>query len=201
MEPGTDPVSFTLNLPAGLRPTAVNLIDPWTLNVTEAPLKDNGFAVPAVACWLVAVVDLAVAPDAPSLASLYGPPKTFGVPRPGLKEHPPEVVLDPAKTIPELNQAKALLPGNAIIWSIRGISFAALGDLKPGLACIDKALSIDPYCPNAYFCKGMVTEALRQRSGAIAAYEKFLKLAGPDVPEQVEMARSRLAALGNVASR
>ena len=109
MEPGTDPVSFTLNLPAGLRPTAVNLIDPWTLNVTEAPLKDNGFAVPAVACWLVAVVDLAVAPDAPSLASLYGPPKTFGVPRPGLKEHPPEVVLDPAKTIPELNQAMAVL--------------------------------------------------------------------------------------------
>jgi hypothetical protein len=105
MSPGTAPVGFALSLPVGIQAKAVQLIDPWTLAVTEVPLRENRFEVPAVGIWLVAVIDLAMDAKAPSLASLYGPPKTFGVPRPGLKDQPcAPVVLDVAKGIREANK-------------------------------------------------------------------------------------------------
>jgi len=106
MLPGTDPVTFALTLPAGIHATGVNLIDPQTLAITPLSLKDNHFEVPSVATWQVAVIDLAVAAGAPALASLYGPSKTFGVPRTGIKEEErkAEVVLDPTVEIWEVNK-------------------------------------------------------------------------------------------------
>jgi len=117
MPEGTEPVGFALTLPAGLRATGVNLIDPQTLEVTPLALADQRFEVPSVAAWQVAVIDLAVDAGAPSLAALYGPPKTFGVPRPGGKpeDRKPEVVLVPAATIEEVNQRMgALAPDSAV---------------------------------------------------------------------------------------
>lgn len=106
MPPGTDPAAFALTLPAGLRATAANLIDPETLSVTPLALAGNRFEVPPVAIWQVAVIDLAADADAPSLASLCGTPKTFGVRRPGVKEEDrkPEVVLDPKVEVWEVNK-------------------------------------------------------------------------------------------------
>lgn len=110
MAPGTDPVTFALTLPPGCRATGVHLIDPWTLAVTRVPLADGRFEVPPVAIWLVAVIDLETAADAPALASLYGPPRTLGVPRPERQGDPQrEVVLDPKKDVWEVNRDMAEL--------------------------------------------------------------------------------------------
>ncbi len=113
MPPGTAPVEFALTLPAGLRATAVNAIDPQTLAVAPLPLQDNRFQAPPVAAWTVLVIDLEVAPDAPSLASLYGPPATLGAARPGLaaEDRRPEIVLDPQADPPAVEQQfSRLLP-------------------------------------------------------------------------------------------
>jgi hypothetical protein len=112
MPPGSEPVAFALTLPPGLRATGVSLIDPYTLAVTPLPLTDGRFEVPPVAVWAVAVIDLAADAGAPSLGDLYGPPKTFGVPRPGLTDDQrrPQVVLDPAKDHVEFPQS----PGTAL---------------------------------------------------------------------------------------
>ncbi|MDA1139244.1 MAG: glutamine amidotransferase [Planctomycetota bacterium] len=106
MPAGTDPVTFALTLPDGLRATAVNLIEPRSLAVTPLALKHGRFTVPAVATWKVVVIDLAAEGGAPSLAALYGPKKTFGVPRPGVEESQrrPEVVLDPRAEIREVRE-------------------------------------------------------------------------------------------------
>ena len=110
MPAGTDPVVFALTLPNGVRATAVNLINPVTLEIVSLSLAENRFEVPAVASWSVAVIDLAVDAAAPPLASLYGPPKTFGVPRPGMKEErKPEVVLDPKRETWEVNKDMSVL--------------------------------------------------------------------------------------------
>lgn len=114
MLPGTDPVTFALTLPEGIKAKGATLIDPYSLAVTPVPLKENRLEVPAVAVWLVAVVDLSVDAGAPALASLYGAPKTFGVPRPGRKSEPkPEVRLDTAKEVWEVNKdMTSLAPDN-----------------------------------------------------------------------------------------
>lgn len=112
LEPGTEPVAFSLSLPVGYRATGVNLVDPFTLAVTPVPLQDNRFDVPAVGIWLVGVVDLAVEAGVPSLASFYGPPKTLGAPRPARKAGvPSEVVLEPKKEVWEVNKDMAVLRG------------------------------------------------------------------------------------------
>ncbi|HEY3324197.1 MAG TPA: hypothetical protein VGP72_27345 [Planctomycetota bacterium] len=115
MPAGSAPTTFALTLPNGLRAAAVNLIDPCTLAVTPVALKDNRFEVPPVPIWSVAVIDLAVEANAPSLASLFGPPKTFGVPRPNLKtERKTELVLDIKKDVYEVNKdMSALAPDNS----------------------------------------------------------------------------------------
>jgi len=107
---GTEPASFALTLPAGISATNASLVDPYTLAVNPLPLKDNRFDVPPVALWAVVVVDLAAEANAPSLASLYGPPKTFGVPRPNLKtERKDAVVLDIKKDVQEVNKDMSAL--------------------------------------------------------------------------------------------
>jgi hypothetical protein len=116
MPAGTDPVAFTLTLPAGIRASGANLIDPQTLEVAPLTLQGTRLDVPAVASWSVVVIDLAVEPTAPSLASLYGPPKTFGVPRPGVQtERKPEMTLDPTREVWEVNKDMSAL---APAWSV-----------------------------------------------------------------------------------
>ncbi len=131
MPPGTAPVAFKLTLPKGLKAAGAHLITPETLEVTELPLQDDRLKVPAVAVWRVLVVDLTVGKGAPSLASLYGPPKTFGVKRKNLKpeERKPDVVLDPEKELWEVNkQIGALAPE----WEIkRAREQAALKAMSP----------------------------------------------------------------------
>ena len=102
---------------------------------------------------------------------------------------------DFSRAVRDFDKAEALLPRSPLVWSFRGSGLAVMGDVKRGLACIDKAIAIDPYCPAAYFCKGLVTDQIGQRSTAVAAYQKSLRLAGPETPHQVEIARKRLAAL------
>lgn len=138
MPPATEPVTFALTLPTELHATGVNLIDPRTLAVTQLPLKDNKFEVPSVVSWSVLVIDLMVDAGAPSLASLYGAPKTFGVPRSGVKdtERKAEIVLDPKIEIWEVNRRMGEL---APEWEVTQVQEQAALD---ALSCEarDKAL-------------------------------------------------------------
>ncbi len=106
MPDGTDPVEFSVTLPEGISATAVHLIDPTTLAVTDVPLEENQFTVPAISTWQVAIIDLDVKKDAPSLASLYGTPPTLGVTRQGVDDtdRKPDVVLDPTVALWEVNK-------------------------------------------------------------------------------------------------
>ncbi|MCL1856881.1 MAG: glutamine amidotransferase, partial [Kiritimatiellaeota bacterium] len=111
MPAGTPPVKFTLTLPQGMKATAAHWINPKTLDVTEATVAGNTVDAPAVEIWQVVIIDLESDETAPTLASLYGPPKTFGVKREGVKDEDraPELVLDVNATKAEANAAfKAL---------------------------------------------------------------------------------------------
>lgn len=114
MPPGADPVSFALTFPNGVRASGVNLLDPYSLEVSPLALNGNSFDVPPVAIWSVVVIGLACDDGAPTLASLYGPPRTFGVPRPNLKgERKDAVVLDIKKETWEVNKDMAFLAPEA----------------------------------------------------------------------------------------
>ena len=131
MPPGTDPVVFALTLPDGLRATGANLIDPQTLETRPLELRDNHFEAPAVAAWSVAVIDLAVAANAPSLGALYGPPQTFGVKRATLPDAQrlPEVAIDPTREVWEVNKNMAVLQPD---WVVKGAQAqAALDAMTP----------------------------------------------------------------------
>lgn len=143
MQPGTDPVTFALTLPAGLSATGVSLIDPQTLAVTPLPLKDGRFEVPAVASWQVAVIDLAAAADAPALASLYGTQKTLGAERAELKEErKPEVILDLKAGTAALNkQMEALWPEWVIKDNKAKAAFDALSGEAREQALLDRRRS------------------------------------------------------------
>ena len=106
MPPGTDPVTFALTLPAGLKATAASVIDPQTLAVQPLALKDGSFEVPAVASWSVLVVDLAADAKAPLLSDLFGAPKTFGVKRDTLKDEQrlAPVEINPTQEVWEVNK-------------------------------------------------------------------------------------------------
>lgn len=84
MNAGAGPLEFALHLPETYRVTAAHLLDPSTLAVTPLPVNAGRVTVPPVAVWQVLVLDLAVADGVPALATLCGPPRTFGVPRPDL---------------------------------------------------------------------------------------------------------------------
>jgi hypothetical protein len=143
MPAGTDPVTFVLTLPAGLRATAVNLIEPRSLAVTPLELGAGRFTVPPIATWLVAVIDLAVEDGAPSLAALYGPKKTFGVPRPEVEESKrrPEVILDPRADIREVGeQFRRLAPD----WQLKAEEERAAFEALSGTARDDALLANRP---------------------------------------------------------
>ncbi len=110
MPAGTDPVTFALTLPAGIHATGASMIDPRTLEIMPLTLKDNLLNIPAIAIWNVVIIDITVDANTPSLASLYGSPKTFGVLRTDLKNtRKPEVLLDPKREIWEVNKDMSVL--------------------------------------------------------------------------------------------
>jgi len=118
MPAGTDSVTFALTLPPGLTAEGGHLIDPWTLDVQPLPIRDGRCEAPAVAIWRVAVLDLVVAENAPSLADLYGPPKTLGVKRDTLKDQRlPEVTVDPNRQVWEVNKSLQPLEPD---WAAKG---------------------------------------------------------------------------------
>ena len=147
MPPGTAPVTFALTLPAGVRATGANLIDPQTLGVTPLTLKDGRLEVPAVANWSVAVIDLAVEAGAPALAELYGAPKTFGVPRPNLKaeDRRPEVAFDPTQEVWEVNKRMAgLAPDWVVKATAEQAAFEALPAAERPAALLKKRAQVSP---------------------------------------------------------
>jgi len=110
MSPGTEPFGMGLNLPEGYTATGAHFIDPFSLVVTPVECNNNRVDIPAVGTWLVLVVDLQAVNNAPTLASLYGPVKTFGIPRPDAKERPvAPVTLDLEKTSVEVNKDMSYL--------------------------------------------------------------------------------------------
>ena len=105
MPQGTEAVEFALTLPDGVTATAIRLIEPLTLEVVSVPVAGGRFTIPPVSTWLVAVIDLAVREGSQSPADLHGVPRTLGVERPDGADSPlPEVVLDPAVEIWEVNK-------------------------------------------------------------------------------------------------
>lgn len=128
MPAGTDPVKFALTLPAGLKVESGRLIDPWTLEVTPIEIRDGRFQVPPVAIWQVVVLDVVADAKAPSLAELYGAPKTFGVARADLKDQRlPEVVIDAHREVWEVNKSlQPLDPDWAVKSRQEGAAFDAM---------------------------------------------------------------------------
>ncbi|MEI6366225.1 MAG: glutamine amidotransferase [Planctomycetota bacterium] len=116
MSSGTPPVAFDLTLPSGYKPIGAHLIQPQSLEVSSLPLKGCRLNFPAVAAWSVAVIDLEVSADAPSLVSQCGPQKTFGVPRQGLDEahRREEIVIDPRVEVWEVNKNLSFASASAV---------------------------------------------------------------------------------------
>ncbi|MHB9131534.1 MAG: hypothetical protein ACYDBB_10660 [Armatimonadota bacterium] len=143
MNPGTEPFTLRLTLPAGYTVTGASFIDPLTLAVTPADIKEDLVTVPAVGKWLVLVVDLAVTEETPTLAAQFGPPRTFGVQRDNLDiariEVPP---LDITKDAAALKRTMAQLTPktetqelpeselNALDWDARNAMLLAQADAR-----------------------------------------------------------------------
>ena len=110
MSPGTEPFSMGLSLPDGYAVAGAHFIDPFTLAVTPVEVKNNRLDIPSVGTWLVLVVDLRATDTTSTLASLYGPAKTFGVPRPNANTPPvAPVTLDISKSTLEVNKDMSYL--------------------------------------------------------------------------------------------
>jgi hypothetical protein len=115
MSPGSEPVRFQLSLPAGHKAVEARLIDPFTLEVTPAAMKQGQIEIPPIAIWNVLVIDVDAAADVPAIAEKLGPPKTFHVLRPGLKRERYEMVhLDPNAPLAEAEAEYFAIPGSAV---------------------------------------------------------------------------------------
>ena len=130
MPAGTDPVTFTLQLPQGLHAMAVRLIEPQTLEVTSLNLKENQFEIPPVASWNVAVIDVAMDAGARSLAELDGPPRTLGMKRDNApdSDRRPEVKLQIDQQDHALQNALSMLSPQ---WEIKAAKEQAVIDALP----------------------------------------------------------------------
>ncbi|MCL1856943.1 MAG: glutamine amidotransferase, partial [Kiritimatiellaeota bacterium] len=139
MPEGTEEVAFALTLPQGMTATAAHHINPMTLEVTEIPLviarseatkqPSTEIEFPAVDFWQVIVIDVENVENAPTLASLYGPPVTFGVKRESVKdeERIPELVIDLAASKAEARAAfKVLEEPSATEWLDKRTALAAM---------------------------------------------------------------------------
>ncbi|MHB9130868.1 MAG: glutamine amidotransferase [Armatimonadota bacterium] len=114
MNPGTEPFTMGLNLPQGYTVTGAHFIDPFTLEVTTAEVKNGRVDIPVIDTWSVLVVDLKVVDGTPTLASQYGPPPTFGVKRQNLTIARTEVKpLDISKATVEVNKDMSYLSPKA----------------------------------------------------------------------------------------
>ncbi|MCL1857190.1 MAG: hypothetical protein FWF84_06095, partial [Kiritimatiellaeota bacterium] len=81
MPPGVPSATFALTLPQGMKATAVHWIDPPTLEVIPLALEGNTFTTLPVNFFHAIVIDMECDDAAPTLASLYGVPVTFGAKR------------------------------------------------------------------------------------------------------------------------
>ena len=129
MPAGTAPIDFRLTLPKGYRATDAHVIDPFSLAVAPLALKDGQFQAPAVDTWQVVIVDLEATAATKTLAAQFGPPATFQVPRPDLKEpRIDEVVLDVDEPLAAAEQAFAAAFGTGNDAFAEDSKLAALAD-------------------------------------------------------------------------
>jgi hypothetical protein len=159
MPPGTDPVTFALTLPPGLKATAANIIDPQTLVVQPLALKSGSFEVPAVAAWSVLVVDMTAEAKAPLLSDLFGAPKTFGVERDTLKDEqrlaPVEIEL--TKEVWEVNKnMSSLQPAWEVKREAEIAAFDAMTPEQRVAALKDKLAKTTPESVSGDWWKGGV---------------------------------------------
>jgi protein O-GlcNAc transferase len=85
---------------------------------------------------------------------------------------------------------------DAQIWLAHARLLGRLDRHNDAVSKADKALSIDPNLVQAYYVLGMAHADRRDRKQAVEALEKFLSMAGSDVPEDLERhARATLAQL------
>ncbi len=96
------------------------------------------------------------------------------------------------QALADADAAVRLDPGNAGLLLNRGL-IRAVSDLPGAVADWSAALRIDPELAPAYYSRGVAREALGDRAGAIADYERALAIGLPAI-EQVD-ARRRLGAL------
>jgi tetratricopeptide (TPR) repeat protein len=75
-------------------------------------------------------------------------------------------------------------------WGNKGYSFADLGKHKEALSCYDKALRINPKLAEAHYNKGLSFALLGKQKEAIDALSNFIRLALPQLAEQVEIAEN-----------
>lgn len=97
-----------------------------------------------------------------------------------------------AEALADADAAVRLDPGNAGYLMNRGL-IRAVGDLPGAVADWSAALRIDPELAPAYYSRGVAREALGDRAGASADYERALAIGLPAI-EQVDAER-RLGAL------
>jgi cytochrome c-type biogenesis protein CcmH/NrfG len=80
------------------------------------------------------------------------------------------------RSIGAYEKAIALGPVSANVWTDLGIMHREAGEPKLAVETFDAALKLDPRHQNALYNKGVVLEHdLRNRAGALAAWEQLLK--------------------------
>ncbi len=138
------------------------------------------------------------------------PPGTFAVPQTGTGRVSGATALPgagvgggnaagpPAPVMEELTDLRARLARNP-----RDVTaLVRLGDLElaagiddKAASYFDRALAVDPKNAEATFGRGIAMQATGRKADAIAAFRRYLSIAGPDAPHAAD-ARAALHALG-----
>lgn len=98
-----------------------------------------------------------------------------------------------AAPVEMIEEAIALVPGNAALWSDKGLALYRHGRHDRALDCVDAALRLDSGLVAAWNNKALVLEALGDQSGALRALDRALLLE-PGYGPAIENSR-RLRAL------
>lgn len=92
-------------------------------------------------------------------------------------------------------RALALDPSNPDVRTDDAVALHQTGHDLEALASLDRVLKERPNFPTAVFNRGVVLQAIGRRSDAIAAFQHYLKVAGPNDPRAAD-ARAALQQLG-----